>query len=979
MSQIFLSHSSANNAQAIAVRDWMLTQGWDDIFLDLNPESGLKAGERWQDALKRAAERCEIVIFLVSPVWADSKWCLAEFLLAKCLNKRMFALIVEPTPFAALPVELTAEWQVADLTAGTRDYSATVTLPPGDKTATVTFGSEGLNRLRIGLMQAGINASHFDWPPANDPNRPPYRGLKPFEADDAGIFFGRDAAVIGALDGLRGLRDAAPPRLLVILGASGAGKSSFLRAGLIPRLARDDRNFYVLPIIRPERAAITGENGLLRVLEGAFQAARIAAARADIRAAIEGGAATLRPLLQRLADKVTLSIADAATKPSPVTLVLAIDQGEELFLAEGQDEARTFLTLLRYLLVDDAPSVIALFTIRSDNYERLQLAKELDGVKQVTLSLPPMPKGAYVELIKGPANRLNGTARALKVDDALVDALLTDIEAGGAKDSLPLLAFTLERLYAEYRGGGNLKLEHYVRLGGIAGSIEAAVEEALKAADTDPKIPMDRKARLALLRRGLIPWVAGIDPDTGAPRRRVARLVEIPAEARPLIDLLVDQRLLSTDLAKDTEEKTIEPAHEALLRQWRQLQGWLKEDSGLLGVMDGVQRASRDWAANVKSATWLIHTTDRLTAAERLLKRADLAANLEPTDWDYLAACREAERAAAEKERSTARTRQRLRVVVSLLMVGVIVGLIGWINQSYLKERANWFWVMRPYMLKEVRPDVLTANAELALKPADTFRECVKDCPEMTVVPAGEFMMGSPETEKDRYDPEGPQHKVSIARAFAVSKFDVTFADWDACVSVGGCPKVSDSGYGRGRQPVINVSWDEAKIYVAWFSRMTDRPYRLLTEAEWEYAARAGTATAYYWGEEIGKANANCNGCGSEWDNRKTSPVGSFNPNAFGLYDMAGNVTQWVEDCYHDSYDDETPWDGSEWTAEDCYSRVHRGGSFAFNPQDLRAAGRYWGTPGVRSNFIGFRLARSLRVLTAPSSAAKGIASSHQR
>jgi TIR domain len=617
MSRIFLSHSSANNAEAIAVRDWMKAEGWDDVFLDLDPERGLKAGERWQEELKRAAERCEMVIFLVSPAWAISKWCLAEFLLAKSLNKRIFGLVVEPTKFESLPVELTAEWQVTDLTAGTRDYQATVQLPPGDKTATVSFSDEGLRRLKIGIDRAGLDARYFNWPPAGDPYRPPYRGLRPLEADDAGIFFGRGAAVIDALDSLRGLREAAPPRLLVILGASGAGKSSFLRAGLMPRLARDDGNFHVLPIVRPERATITGETGLLRALEAAFQAAKIPTARADLRAAIDGGAATLRPLLQRLAGKLTPSMADAATSPRPVTLALAIDQGEELFHAEGQDEARKFLALVRDLLAGDAPAVIALFAIRSDNYERLQLARELDGIRQATLSLPPMPKGAYKEVIEGPAKRLDGTPRALKVDDALVDALLTDIEAGGAKDALPLLAFTLERLYGEFHGGGHLKLEHYRQLGGIAGSIEAAVDEALKVADADASIPNDHQKRLDLLRRGLIPWVADIDPDTGAPRRRVARLAEIPADARPLINLLVEQRLLSTDVAKaaakengennHTGEKTIEPAHEALLRQWSLLQGWLNEDAVLLGVMDGILRASREWAKHDKGAAYLTH------------------------------------------------------------------------------------------------------------------------------------------------------------------------------------------------------------------------------------------------------------------------------------------------------------------------------------------------------------------------------------
>jgi formylglycine-generating enzyme required for sulfatase activity len=165
---------------------------------------------------------------------------------------------------------------------------------------------------------------------------------------------------------------------------------------------------------------------------------------------------------------------------------------------------------------------------------------------------------------------------------------------------------------------------------------------------------------------------------------------------------------------------------------------------------------------------------------------------------------------------------------------------------------------------------------------------------------------------------------------------------------IGRCPQVFDNGMGRGTKPVFNVSWDDAQQYVAWFTQMTGRPYRLLTEAEWEYPARAGTTTAYYWSDGIGKANANCNGCGSQWDNRETSPVGSFKPNAFSLYDMAGNVFQWVEDCYHDNYDD-APADGSAWTNGDCSLRVLRGGSWVDSPSSLRVANRNFETAGSRS------------------------------
>src|SRR5262249_22835661 len=289
------------------------------------------------------------------------------------------------------------------------------------------------------------------------------------------------------------------------------------------------------------------DNGFLRALEGALRVARITATRGDLRAAIEGRAATLRPILQSLAEKAATATPDHEMRTRPPTLVISIDQGEELFLSEGQDEARAFLTLLRDLLHQDSHSLIALFTVRSDAYDPLQVAKELDGIRQEPFSLPAMPKGSYAEVIKGPALRMEGTGRTLKLESSLVETLLADIEEGGGKDALALLAFTLERLYLEYGARCQLMLADYTALKGIKGSIEAAVEQAFKEADKAPAIPKDRQARLSLLRRGLIPWLAGIDPDSGGPRRRVARKSEIPQEARPLIDYLVEQRLLATD------------------------------------------------------------------------------------------------------------------------------------------------------------------------------------------------------------------------------------------------------------------------------------------------------------------------------------------------------------------------------------------------------------------------------------------------
>lgn len=197
-----------------------------------------------------------------------------------------------------------------------------------------------------------------------------------------------------------------------------------------------------------------------------------------------------------------------------------------------------------------------------------------------------------------------------------------------------------------------------------------------------------------------------------------------------------------------------------------------------------------------------------------------------------------------------------------------------------------------------------------------------------------------------------------IANPFAVGKTEVTFDEYDACVAAGACQKPPDSGFGRGDRPVINVSWDDAKAYAAWLSRMTGKEYRLLTEAEWEYAARAGTTTVYFWGNEVGEGNANCVGCKSQWDGRQTAPVGSFKPNPFGLLEMHGNVFEWVEDCYGPYVEART--DGTGATAPNCSSRVLRGGSLIDDPRLMRAAFRLRDGPGGRSGSRGFRVARVL-------------------
>src|SRR5215831_5033400 len=191
VSRIFLSHSSTDNAQAIALRDWLVAEGWNDLFLDLDPERGIAAGERWERALNEAARRCEAVLFLTSKAWLASRWCMNELALARRLNKRLFGVLIEEGQSVSdLPSDVTSTWQVVNLAAGRDHQQFRVTLPITGEEIHVTFSLEGLARLKFGLQRAGLHASYFSWPPEHDTNRPPYRGLRPLEADDAGIFFG---------------------------------------------------------------------------------------------------------------------------------------------------------------------------------------------------------------------------------------------------------------------------------------------------------------------------------------------------------------------------------------------------------------------------------------------------------------------------------------------------------------------------------------------------------------------------------------------------------------------------------------------------------------------------------------------------------------------------------------------------------------------------------------------------------------------
>jgi len=653
MSSIFLSHSSVDEREAVALGSWLDKNGWNDVFLDVDPQRGLAAGERWQEALRKAADRCEAVVFIVSPAWAKSKWCLAEFLLAKSLHKHIFGVILKDVPIGELPTEMTAEWQLCRLIGG--GNSETIQFTYREAPDEITFLAEGLGRLKDGLRKAGLLANYFPWPPKDDPLRAPFRGLEPLDTSDAAVFFGRDVEILRGLDALRGMRDSFDKKLFVILGASGTGKSSFLRAGLIPRLGRDDRHFVPLTPIRPERSPLFGERGLAYAIQGVQAALKLPAINlGDIKERLRQGPEALAELLLQVQDAASRRIFALPEGAKPPTLVLAVDQAEELFNADANAEARSFLHLIGSVLRISSPDdvsalpplatqlqLLVVFTIRSDNYEPLQTAPELAGLQNVLFDdLKPMSPTRFREVILGPAKRASAADRKLVIEADLVDELVDECHEGA--DTLPLLGLTLSRLYRDYGGDGDLRLDEYKEMGGLANIVKTEAESIL-AANT-----ATRERQLEALRAAFIPWLATINPLNDQPMRRVAHRAVLPPESIALIDALAEKRLLLTDRRDGVT--IVEVAHEALLRQWDMLASWLETEREELKDADVLERAAQAWEKSGRKDAWLMEG-ERLVMAEAVAAKSGFSKRLNDCQEFLLASRRREDTKLYEEER----------------------------------------------------------------------------------------------------------------------------------------------------------------------------------------------------------------------------------------------------------------------------------------------------------------------------------------
>ncbi len=589
MSRLFISHSSKNDAWAIALKDWLVREGWsapDDIFLDLDPERGIAAGQRWVRALEDAATRCEAVLFLVSEEWLASIWCTDEYQLGNRLNKKLFALVIDDIALDRMPGGLTAQWQIVRFKGEPAERFLSVH-PLTLQQLPVHIAEAGLKSLKRGLDKAGIGPATFELQP--DQNGPfgwraPYRGLEALEPEDAAVFFGRSADIVHGIDTLRGLALRKAPRLLVILGSSGAGKSSFLRAGLWPRLLRDDSQWLPLRAIRAGRGgAIEGSEGLLAALEDVHRRFTLQESRADLRDRL----ATPESFIALLSELRRVAAKRALISEPPLPLpVLCLDQGEEVFAASAAPESGKLLQLARGSIDSDA--ALLLVSIRSDSYGDMQSAKALARIDQVPVSLGPVPHGEIAHVIREPAEILRhkvGPAAPV-FDPAVIERLQQEIE--GEKDALPLLAFVLQRLMREHQSLIAIGLRELDRTGGVAAAIESAAEAALD----DAGFGTDRTKQRDALRRLFIPRLARIDRESKAPQRRVAWQNEVPADLLPLAHALTQRRLLVVKLgAQPGDLATVEVAHEALLRRWPTLAELLAKDRDALLLLDGVLSA----------------------------------------------------------------------------------------------------------------------------------------------------------------------------------------------------------------------------------------------------------------------------------------------------------------------------------------------------------------------------------------------------
>ncbi len=548
MAAIFISHSSRDNEMAAEIKTWLTKLGYENVFLDFDTDTGLGAGRNWERQLYEAIERCHAVILVVTPAWMDSKWCFAEERIARGLGKSIFPIIRTPDDMKIVGPELqsvqAAMWN--------------------------TDGKEHLGR-RLGEIAAEIARGH-----RYDPHRPPWPGILSFEAEDAAVFFGRDPEIRKVAELLETRRTLGGPRLLLAVGASGSGKSSLMKAGVLPYLARDPGRFVVLPPFRPGLAPLSS---LAKTLAEAL-------GKADrwqtIRETLAGE--RTRTGLAALLEELRVGPAREATA------LVAIDQFEEAFTLAEPAERDALFDLLTLAADKQRPlPLLVLATVRSDLLGEILKANSFKLAYE-TWTVGPLPRDRLAEIIEGPAR-----VAAIRLEPGLVARILSDVNA---PESLPLLAFALRELHDRHGRDSRLTIAEYEELGDRTAMLSPIENVVRRRAEDVLRALAPSNAQTTALKEAFVSFLVR-SRDDGTFVRRPARLDTLPEASRAIVDALVDARLITKHVKQadgpDASEVTVEVSHEALFKAWPLLRGWLTDERDFLVGKARLAQSLADW------------------------------------------------------------------------------------------------------------------------------------------------------------------------------------------------------------------------------------------------------------------------------------------------------------------------------------------------------------------------------------------------
>ncbi len=747
----------------------------------------------------------------------------------------------------------------------------------------------------------------------------PFRGLQSFDLEHAPVFFGRTRARNDVRELLVRQIERGTAFVLV-MGASGSGKSSLVKAGVLADLKLPGMIGRVALVRHAILRPADGGGDLI----GGLAAAILASAALPELETLQYDQKTLTALLRDAPSQASLPIRQGLaaarlkaelTERGEARLLVVVDQLEEIFTQDGvsQPERDAFVAALAALAESQLVWVIA--TLRSDFFNRLETLPCLARLSSEARYLLTSPEPAEIaQIIRQPAHEAG-----VRYETDATSSLTLDEKIRAAASSnpgaLPLLSFLLDQLWQNRSEHGDLTFDAYGKLGELEGAIGKRAEMELA------RLSDEARAALPTVLRTLVTVGQG---SGGTATARAAAMSQFPvgSPARQLVDafLAPETRLLIAD--GDAEGVRVRVAHEALLSHWPRASDQIAADSRDLELLGRLEHAAARWGASERKYRDSLALPRGLPLIEALALKRRWGKSELP-----------AEVAAFIGESHRLAKRQRRRTILTLAGAVALLPIVAGIVWAVLVWRG-----------------VRQVEGEMAFVP----------------IPQGCFVMGSPPSEVGRFDHETP-HQVCIP-AFDLGKFAVTQEEWRLVMVENPAP----SRFRGARNPVEMISWDDARAF-AWRMRFFgSHPYRLPSEAQWEYAARAGTTTAWFWGDRVesGCAYANMRdltykskhfnvdeaiiNCADGYD--ETAPVGSLKPNPFGLFDMVGNVFQWTQDCFGDYA--KAPSDGTAAEAEDCKFRVVRGGSWTAKPRFTRSASRDIYAPVNRNDVVGLRLAR---------------------